>query len=338
MDRIINVILSGGSGTRLWPLSRQSNPKQFLPLFDNGESLFQRTLKRNVDLVSEFLLVTNLTQLQIANKQTEALSLSINKRVVEPVGRNTSAAIAMAALSCDPNDILFVTPSDQMIKADNSYISAVNEAISIAKEGFLATYGIQPRYPETDYGYIEHEGQNVVSFREKPSLGEAERFVNKGGFLWNSGMFCFKSGVFLSELKKYREDIYTMSLQAYETISGNTPSYDVFSKIPDISVDYAVMERSDLVKVVASSFDWSDLGSFRALIDYHLTQETLPRCCKIGGSNYGYAFSNKKVYTLGLDDIVYVETEDCVLIMSLEECKQIKNLYNTVKQGNPSLT
>jgi len=338
MDKVINVILSGGSGTRLWPLSRQSNPKQFLPLFDNGVSLFQRTLKRNVSLVSEFLLVTNSTQLQIANEQTEALSLSINKCVIEPIGRNTTAAIAMAALSCDPNDILFVTPSDQVIKGGNTYKTAVNEAISIAKEGFLVTYGIQPRYPETDYGYIEHDGQDVVSFREKPSLEEAEHFVSRGNFLWNSGMFCFKSSVFLSELKKYREDIYSLSLQAYETISDNAPSYDAFSKIPDISVDYAVMERSDLIKVVASSFEWSDLGSFGALIDYHVTQEKLPRCRTIGGSNDSYAFSNKKVYTIGLNDIVYVETEDCVLIMPSEGCKQIKNLYNTVKQENPSLT
>ena len=339
MAKIVNVILSGGSGTRLWPLSRQSQPKQFLPLIGNRESLFQHTLLRNKNLVDEFLLVTNSLQLELGNAQSKALDIPINRKIIEPVGRNTTAAIAMAALSCEPQEILFVTPSDHMIDVGEAYSEAVNKAVSLAQQGFLVTFGIHPRYPETGFGYIEYQHEDVLSFREKPDLETAKQFLSSGDFLWNSGMFCFKASVFLSELRHYCPDIYSSSVKAFNTIINNTPSLETFSAIPDVSVDYAVMERSSIIKVIPSTFVWSDLGSFKSLIDYHIEKQALHGVRPIEGNSKGsYAFSKKKVYALGIDDVVCVETEDCLLIMPLHECQRIKEVYEVVKKTNPSLT
>src|SRR5690606_27153778 len=193
MPKIINVILSGGSGTRLWPLSRQSKPKQFLPLFDDRKSLFQKTLLRNKNLVDDFLLVTNSSQFSLAMSQAEDTNISINRQIIEPIGRNTAAAIALAAWASDPQDILFATPSDQIIDTGELYTHAVQRAAVLANEGFLVTFGICPTFPETGFGYIECRGEEVLSFREKPDLETATQFLNSGDFLWNSGMFCFQA-------------------------------------------------------------------------------------------------------------------------------------------------
>ena len=202
MGKVFNVILSGGSGTRLWPLSRHSKPKQFLQLFNN-ESLFQNTLKRNHNKVNGFALVTNKVQYDKAFQQTKALGLDIEFSVLEPVGRNTAPAIALAALSVSPDDILFVTPSDQMIADDENYFSALNRAIDLSQNDYLVTFGIKPTHPDTGFGYIQSNEEDVLAFKEKPNLEVAKEFFESGDYLWNSGMFCFKASTFLNELEKY---------------------------------------------------------------------------------------------------------------------------------------
>ena len=207
MPNIVNVVLSGGFGTRLWPLSTPENPKQFLKIF-NGKSLFQHTVDRNRNLVDQSMILTNAAHYKIGSEQVEEIGYSFNYKVLEPVPRNTAPAITLAALSVGKEDILFVTPSDHMIGDKGIYAKSVNEAIELAKKGFLVTFSIKPTFAETGYGYIEFDGNDVKSFREKPDLETAKEFLDKGNFYWNSGMFCFKAGVYLDEIKKHSPEIY----------------------------------------------------------------------------------------------------------------------------------
>ena len=199
--QITNVILSGGSGTRLWPLSRHSRPKQFLQLFEN-RSLFQHTMQRNAAFAQDFILVTNAQQAVMANAQAEELHTTIAQTLIEPVGRNTAPAIALACLASHPDTILFITPSDQMIVADDLYKKALERAATLAAQDYLVTFGIQPQHPDTGFGYIQADGENVSRFTEKPDLETAKSFLEAGNYYWNSGMFCFKASAFLAELEK----------------------------------------------------------------------------------------------------------------------------------------
>lgn len=337
MSKRINVILSGGSGTRLWPLSRQSQPKQFLRIF-NRKSLFQATLERNLKLVDSFTLVTNAFQANLAIEQAHELDISIESKIVEPIGRNTAAAIAYAAFKADPEDILFVTPSDHMIETGELYNESLEKAFQLASKGSLVTFGIRPSYPEVGFGYIEFEGENVLCFREKPDLETAIKFVECGQFLWNSGMFCFKAGVFLKELELYQPDIFNKAKKAFASMNAQGEmDLSLVQQIPDLSIDYAVMEKSNLIKVVSATFDWTDLGSFNALIDYHNVKEKVSNLCKIEGTVNGYAFTKKKVFGHGFDNHVLVETDDCILILPLDQSGKIKDIYNQVKINNKEL-
>lgn len=292
---MINILLSGGSGTRLWPLSRTKLPKQFVRLFDN-QSLFQKTLDRNSSLCHTTLVVTNTEQYFLALDQLEEFtshcdrSKSISnqqaKFLLEPVGRNTAPAIALACLTLDPDDIVFVTTSDHLVKDQEAYETAVNQAKQLAEQGYLVTFGIQPTYPETGFGYIEANGNDVLSFKEKPNLETAQSYLEANNvilseregsptgnikYLWNSGMFCFKAGTFLSELKKHSPDIHQACLEAVAELDIKSTTLKIeqpqMLAIPEDSIDYAVMEKSDKVKVIPCDMGWSDLGSFDALYD-----------------------------------------------------------------------
>src|SRR5690606_28983000 len=179
--------------------------------------------------------------------------------LVEACPRNTAAAIAFAAFSLKESDIMLVTPSDHLIEDDTAYEKALHQAIALARDGFLVTFGLVPTRPEAGFGYIEYQGNEVVSFREKPSQELAEEFIQQGNFLWNSGMFCFSAGTYLEELKKYEPEVYQTSREAFTKAENGFLPMEESLKIPSISVDYAVMEKSDKIKVVPSSFAWSDM-------------------------------------------------------------------------------
>ncbi|MCQ0113117.1 mannose-1-phosphate guanylyltransferase [Zhouia amylolytica] len=337
MQHFINVILSGGSGTRLWPLSRQSNPKQFLKLFQ-GKSLFQNTLERNKDFSSAFMLITNETQKVMADVQARELHLDIKYKIIEPVGRNTAPAIALACLSVHPDAILFVTPSDHMIDGRQAYQNAFNRAVELAQEGNIVTFGIDPLGPETGFGYIEARGETVVSFREKPDLKTAKEFLTSGNFLWNSGMFCFKAGVFLEELEKYHPEMLAACSLAYSTIENGLVDLEAMKAIPADSIDYAVLEKSEKVKVVPSSFYWTDLGTFDALINYsQLRQNQVDVLKPVEGCNNAFAFTDKKVVANGVDNIVLVETDDVMMVLPVGESNRVKSIYNNIKENDSSL-
>ena len=211
---ITHVILTGGVGSRLWPLSRKSKPKQYLDIFD-GKSLFEMTVDRNRDIADKVMVVGNIDNCHLSKAVLEKSNTDYID-IIESTPRNTAAAIAFAAFASYGDDILIVTPSDHIIGEMERYEEAIQDAVEKASKGFIVTFGIVPTKPETGYGYIERKGDNVISFREKPNQVSARDFIAKGNFLWNSGMFCFKANVFLEELKIYAPEVYEKSKIAWE--------------------------------------------------------------------------------------------------------------------------
>ena len=328
MGKIINVVLSGGVGSRLWPISRQKSPKQFLQIFE-GKSLFQYTVLRNKKLVDDYMLVTNESQLTMAVNQSKELGVKIDKKIIESVGRNTAPAITLAALSLAPDDIMFITPSDHMIGDEKEYKLAVKNAIRLAKEGNIVTFGIQPLKPETGYGYIEYDAEDVKSFREKPNQDLAIKYIRSGNFCWNSGMFCFKASVFLEEIKEYQSDIYEASVAAYANSQDGLVAKEDMEKIPEDSIDFAVLEKSRIIKMVKSHFIWSDLGSFDSLISYAKDFQNDELFQMMKGENIvnSYAMCSKPVYaTRGIDHIVLIEAEDCILLITKDKSEEVKQI------------
>jgi mannose-1-phosphate guanylyltransferase len=331
VERLItHVILTGGVGSRLWPLSRKSQPKQYLEIFE-GKSLFEMTVERNSHLVNKVMVVGNVDNHHLSGKvmdKTKTTYLDI----VEATPRNTAAAIAFAAFASNPEDILIVTPSDHIIDQMEDYNNAINEAVLKAKEGFIVTFGIIPTKPETGYGYIESNGDKVISFREKPNETTAKSFIARGNFLWNSGMFCFKAGVLLEELKQFQPDVYEKSRLVWEASKDGFLNLELSMEIPSISIDYAVMERSKKIKVVPASFSWSDLGSFESVYDY-LVSKGHP-IDKSGNMVIG---SDKHTTFLGLKNTIFVYTDTANLILQKENSQDVKDLYGELERQNSEL-
>jgi len=330
MSKIQHVILTGGVGSRLWPLSRKSNPKQYIKLF-KGKSLFEMTVKRNLQIADEVIVVGNVDNYHLSNDVVKSLGIA-PLNIVEATPRNTAAAIAFAAFAANDDDVLVVTPSDHIIQNTAEYEMAIKAAIKFANAGDIVTFGINPKKPETGYGYIEYEGNTVVSFREKPNKETAEEFIDKGNFLWNSGMFCFKASVLLEELKKFEPEIYEYSKLAWQNAVDGKLSIEDSKKIPSISIDYAVMERSKKIKVVPSQFEWSDLGSFESIYDYlkSIGHEVDEDGNMIIGSDLYTVF-------LGLKNTIFVHTEDANLILKKEKAQEVKKIYTALDKVNSRL-
>lgn len=322
----INVILSGGVGSRLWPLSRKSRPKQYLPIF-GGETLFQKTVKRNTEFCDEILVVGNCENFELSRKDLSASGVSDYSEIVEACPRNTAAAIAFAALAAQPEDILFVTPSDHLIESGKDYKNAIERAVELAGEGYIVTYGLKPQHPETGFGYIEADGEEVKSFREKPNKETAETFIKAGNFYWNSGMFCFKAGVFLEELKAFEPEVFEKSKITFEMAENGFLDKGLSLQIPSISVDYAVMERTKKIKVVPSGFSWSDMGSFESIYD-HFKKEGHP-VDRNGNMAFGL---NVHTEFVGLRNTIFIYTEDAVLILKKNKAQDVKKVFEKLEQ------
>lgn len=328
--KVINVILSGGVGSRLWPLSRKSKPKQYLELFDE-QSLFGLTVSRNRGVCDQVLVVGGKDNYQLSRQHLQQLSIGNYTEIVEASPRNTAAAIAFAAFAMQKEDILLVTPSDHLIEGQKTYEEALQNAVGLAREGYLVTFGLVPTKPETGFGYIEYKGNEVLSFREKPSQELAEEFIEKGNFLWNSGMFCFSAGVYLSELQKHAPEVYEKSLEAFNLAEDGFLPMEESLKIPSISIDYAVMERSDKIKVVPSSFNWSDMGSFEALYEYTLEKrgDQIATNLALG--------SKKHVEFIGVEQLILVETDDAILVLNKNNAQDVKKVYERLEIEKPHL-
>ena len=330
-----NIILCGGNGTRLWPLSRTLMPKQFVKLFE-GESLFQKTVTRNQKACDSQFIVSNAEQYFLAVDQLEELSSTKSRYLLEPIGRNTAPAIALACFALDTEEIVLVTPSDHLIKNESAYLEAVKEAKTLAQQDQLVTFGITPQYAETGFGYIEAEGENVLSFKEKPDITTAQAYVNAGNYYWNSGMFCFKAGIFLEELKDHSPEIYDASHTAYNNGKNAEMiriSHDDMMAIPEDSIDYAVMEKSNKVKVIPSDIDWSDLGSFESL-DEEI--ESSNNVINIDSSN-NLILSSKQVAAIDIDNLIIIDTADALLVSKKGSSQKVKEVVKRLKEENSEL-
>ncbi|MDT0642493.1 sugar phosphate nucleotidyltransferase [Zunongwangia sp. F363] len=331
MAGISHVLLTGGVGSRLWPLSRQSKPKQYLEIFSE-KSLFQLALERNRLFCQELIVVGNSGNKMLSEKILAKTDCENIINIVEATPRNTAPAIAFAAFAARPDDILLVTPADHIIQEGEAYSKAVENAILLAKDDYLVTFGIEPLTPETGYGYIEFDGDNVISFREKPDIEHAKAFLESGKFLWNSGMFCFKASVFLNELKKYAPEVYDKSLQAWEQADEGFLHLEASMEIPSISVDYAVMERSERIKVVPAKFEWSDMGSFEAVYEYFRANGYV-----LDANQNMQIGEAKPTFFVGVNNCILISTKDANLIVSKSASQDVKAVYSYLEQYHPDL-
>lgn len=338
-----NIILCGGSGTRLWPISRTLMPKQFVKLFEN-KSLFQLTVERNSKVCDKNLIVSNAEQYFLALDQLEEIDFKNNDYLLEPIGRNTAPAIALACMALDREEIVLVTPSDHLIKNEEEYKKVTQRAKELASQNYLVTFGIKPTFPETGFGYIEANGEDVKAFHEKPDFDTATKYLKAGNYFWNSGMFCFKAGVFLDELQKHSAQIYDASIQAFNHADKENIvriKHEDMLEIKDDSIDYAVMEKSNIVKVVYSDIDWSDVGSFDALYDElpkDVNGNTLnSNHISIDSKNNLVYGNERKIATVDIEDCIIIDTGDALLISKKGSSQKVKNVVAELKGLNSQL-
>ena len=334
-----NIILCGGSGTRLWPISRTLMPKQFVKLFDE-KSLFQLTVERNSKVCDSQFIVSNTEQYFLALDQLEELNQTNNKYLLEPVGRNTAPAIALACMALDKEELVLVTPSDHLIKDEIEYEKVLIQAKKLAEKNNLVTFGITPTFAETGFGYIESEENNAVkAFHEKPDFQTVTSYLKAGNYYWNSGMFMFKAGIFLEELKKHSPEVYKTSFTAFENSSKDDLiriKHEDMTKISEDSIDYAVMEKSDKVKVIPSDINWSDVGSFDALFEELPKDENNntknDKHIAIDSKNnliYGH---DKYIATIDVEDLIIVDTGDALLVSKKGSSQKVKQVVAELKK------
>jgi mannose-1-phosphate guanylyltransferase/mannose-6-phosphate isomerase len=350
------VILSGGSGTRLWPLSRAALPKQFLPLVSE-QTMFQETLNRlhGLEHIAAPIVVCNNEHRFFAAEQLRAIDMPPLALILEPFGRNTAPAVAAAALAAQENDaeaILLVLPADHLIQDVDSFHRAIQTALKLAQQNKLVTFGITPSEPATGFGYIERgatlgttdQAYTVARFVEKPCLQNAKVFVASGNFFWNSGMFVFKASAYLAELKHHRPDIYAASERAWQ-LGQRDPDFcrldkAAFADCPSESIDYAVMEHTLAAAMVTVNIGWSDIGSWSSLADtgaHDTNGNTLRGDVYSAETNNCYIRSESRlVAAIGVRDLVIVETADAILVTHKDASQNVKNTVEYLKQANRS--
>lgn len=346
---LVPTILCGGAGSRLWPVSRETHPKPFIRLAD-GQSLLQKAFLRGAQLpgVAQVLTVTNRefffkTEDEFREVNRDQLPASF---LLEPFGRNTAAAVAAATLYVAgkiPEAILLILPADHLITDQEAFASAVAEAVKLAEEGFLVTFGIHPDTPETGYGYIEAKGHDVLRFVEKPDAQTAQGYVDSGRFFWNSGMFCFKAQTMIEEMQAHCPailDAVRACLAKSRTAEGDGFTQtgidpEAFALVPEDSIDYAVMEKSSRVAVVPCDIGWSDIGSWAALGDLTDADGSGNR---IEGEALLHDVANcyirsdeRVVAAVGVSDLIIVDTPDALLVAEKGRAQDVKHLYAALK-------
>lgn len=351
---IVPVILSGGSGSRLWPLSRKLYPKQFLAL--TGErSMFQQTLARLVRLgASAPLILCNEEHRFLVSEQLAGVRVQADNILLEPFGRNTAPAVAMAALHLlreGRDELMLVLPADHLLEDEAEFKRALEVATRAAEQGQLVLFGIRPNRPETGYGYIRAGSdaaadghQPVAEFIEKPDAERAQRFLDSGEYFWNSGMFLFRASHFLEELQRYEPEIHEACVLSYERSREDLAflriDRDSFAACPDKSIDYAVMERTERARVVPLDSAWSDIGSWQALwesLDKDAHGNALRGDTLVEDSRNCLVQSNDKlVAVLGMDDTVVIETSDAVLVAPRSRSQQVRQLVEKLQAAGRS--
>ncbi|MCM8530250.1 MAG: mannose-1-phosphate guanylyltransferase/mannose-6-phosphate isomerase [Lentisphaeraceae bacterium] len=348
---ILPVIMAGGTGSRLWPSSRELYPKQFLPLVSEN-TMIQDTILRldGIKDLQKPLFLCNEDHRFLVAEQLREISCEPDSIILEPVGRNTAPAIALAALKALQNGedpLLLVLAADHMISSPEVFHSVVEKAKSLAESGKLVTFGIVPTAPETGYGYIcqgedvEEVAYKVASFEEKPTEEVAQKYLKSGNYLWNSGMFLIKASVYLSELKKYAPEIYNMSQESFESSESDRDflrvSKESFEKCPSDSIDYAVMEHTSDAVVLPLDAGWNDVGSWSSLWEVSPKDENgnvSNGDVILEDTENSMVFARKRqVCTLGLKNTVVIETADSVLVADKGLVENVKKITEQLKKS-----
>jgi len=351
---MIPVIISGGVGARLWPVSREQHPKPFIRLGD-GESLLQKAYLRGARLpgVKEVMTVTNRDLFfKTQDEYNEVASQgAIFSYILEPFGRNTAAAIAAAAIEVErqhgPQEIMLILAADHLVTNQDGFERAVIRAAELAAAGKLVTFGIFPTAPETGYGYIEAEGEAVRRFVEKPSSEKAQEYLDSGRYLWNAGMFCFTAGAMIDQMQAHCPDILQATRHSLNCSTRTHGAHQqqvtldtaTFGLVKEDSIDYAVMERSDQIAVIPCEMGWSDIGSWTALGD--LTDHDDNGNRVVGQAmlhdtrNCTIQTSDRLVGTVGVDNLLIIDTADALLVADRNKAQDVKHLFARLKKlGN----
>ncbi len=349
--RVLSVVLSGGSGSRLWPLSRQAFPKPFMKL--GGSTLLQQAIERGQACgTGDLMVVTNkdhqfLTQ-DVLRQMPDAPAATL---LLEPKGRNTGPAIALAALECirkfGGDTVMLVLSADHLVPDVEAFVASASQAFRLATQGSLVVFGISPTGPDTGFGYIEvakvsRESQQAIRFVEKPDLQTAQEYLATGRYYWNSGMFCFAADAIVAAFERHAPELLAAARHALDSAeaAGNTLRFDThaFGLQPDISIDYAVMERADNVHVVPAKFGWSDVGSWPSVAKAHspdASGNTMPRdvvAIDTTGTHVQVESHGPKVVaTLGVHDLVIVDTPDALLVAHKDSAQKVKAVVDTLK-------
>lgn len=345
---MIPVILSGGSGTRLWPLSRGQYPKQFLALV-SGHTMLQETVLRLNGLagIKPAIAVCNENHRFMLAEQLWEIGKKPAAIILEPVGRNTAPAVAMAALMAESeDDILLVLPADHVLTDIKAFHSAIEQAAVLAQQGNLVTFGIVPTHPETGYGYIKRGDSQlgaafrVAAFVEKPDIYKAQKYLESGDYFWNSGMFAFKAGVFLNELSKFNPGMLSVCREAIKTAANDLDFIRVdkaiFSQCPADSIDYAVMEKTEKTVVIPLDAGWNDIGSWSALWDV-IDKDPFGNAINgdvmiVDTENSFIHAENKLVAAIGVRDLVIVETADALMVAPKDRVQEVKQIVAKLKE------
>jgi mannose-1-phosphate guanylyltransferase/mannose-6-phosphate isomerase len=339
------IILAGGSGTRLWPLSRKNYPKQFLRL-KNNQSLLQATIKRCLNFVSpkDIVIMTNDAYCFHVQSELKELGVEVKNIVLEPLAKNTAPAIALAIsycldkLGCEPNEVLFVCPSDHIISPEDEFATCVKNAAEVAKKDYIVTFGVRPYKPETGYGYIKKgkklpqiQAYQVEAFVEKPDLETAQSYLLDGNYFWNAGIFTFTIETMLKNLEKHAPDIF-----AKFDPSEFSTTLACFEEMPEISIDYAVMEKSEDVAVFPLNLTWSDVGSWDSIYEIsekdengnvkkgNVIEEDTQNCLIMG--------DKRLIATIGLKDMLVIETDDALLVAQRGRTQEVKKIVEKLKK------
>ena len=345
-----SIILAGGSGSRLWPLSREEYPKQLLS-FDENESLLQKTFNRLCcfSKPDEIVTVTNIKHYQNIKLQLNKIDNS-NVVIAEPLSRNTAPAIACTLKyfiqKFPQDDIVLIVPSDHLIRNLESFNRTVESAKILAQQGYIVTFGIKPTYPETGYGYIKTEkaiesGYKVEKFVEKPDFDTAVKYLNSGDYYWNGGIFMGKISVFMQEFEKFSPNIVE-NLENLDFSDETKIKYGIYENMPSISVDYAIMEKSDKIALVTLQSDWNDLGSWQSL--YNVKEHDENGNVLIGkvvtdNVKNSFIYSQKEIVAVSdLENVIIVETEDAIMACKIDKSQNVKKLYEKLRKSESDIT
>ena len=340
------IILAGGSGSRLWPVSRSMRPKQFLNIHDESSMLRNTISRLNLPDINSITVICNEEHRFFVSDQLQGINLE-KKIITEPVGRNTAPAITLAALSNKEERLMLILPADHVIDNTDKFNKILIQATSIANDNKLVTFGIVPNEPNTGYGYIEaDEGDNfyfnVKSFHEKPSIDKAKEYIQSNKYFWNSGMFLFNSKKYISQIQKYREDIFSAckeSLDKSDFIDNILKiDLDSFSETPSESIDYALMEKTTDAVVIPMEITWNDVGTWKALSeikDKDSNGNTLDGDIYVRDTKNTYIQTEDSlVATTGIDNLIIVNTKDALLVASKDSSQDVKEIVDSLKNQN----